>query len=80
MSRRLQVQENLTAQIAHAVAAAIQPKGVGVVMEAQHLCMLMRGVQKQRPGDHEAACWAVSSRTHAHGFLQPSTAGSHTRG
>ena len=46
-SRRLQVQERLTAQIASAVEAAVQPKGVGVVMEAHHLCMMMRGVQKQ---------------------------------
>ena len=46
-SRRLQVQEQLTMQIAQAINAAVQPKGVGVVMEAHHLCMMMRGVQKQ---------------------------------
>jgi GTP cyclohydrolase I len=46
-SRRLQVQERLTAEIAGAVEAAVRPKGVGVVMEAHHLCMMMRGVQKQ---------------------------------
>ena len=46
-SRRLQVQERLTAEIAAAVEAAVRPKGVGVVMEAHHLCMMMRGVQKQ---------------------------------
>jgi GTP cyclohydrolase I len=46
-ARRLQVQERLTTQIASAIEAAIQPKGVGVVVEANHLCMMMRGVEKQ---------------------------------
>ena len=46
-SRRLQVQERLTHQIAHAIQDALNPKGVGVVMEAQHLCMMVRGVEKQ---------------------------------
>lgn len=46
-SRRLQVQERLTHQIAHALEEAIQPRGVAVVMEARHLCMMIRGVQKQ---------------------------------
>jgi GTP cyclohydrolase IA len=46
-ARRLQVQERLTHQIAHALEEAIHPRGVAVVMEAQHLCMMSRGVEKQ---------------------------------
>ncbi|HEX2916791.1 MAG TPA: GTP cyclohydrolase I FolE [Chloroflexia bacterium] len=46
-SRRLQVQERLTTQIAEALNDLLQPKGVAVVTEAYHLCMMMRGVQKQ---------------------------------
>ena len=46
-ARRLQVQERLTTQIADAIESAIRPKGVGVVVEARHLCMMMRGVEKQ---------------------------------
>src|SRR5688572_23546519 len=46
-ARRLQVQERMTEQIADALSKVLQPQGVGVIIEAYHLCMMMRGVEKQ---------------------------------
>ena len=53
-SRRLQIQERLTTQIAEAIQVHLKPKGVGVVIEAHHLCMALRGIEKQH-------CRAVTS-------------------
>ncbi|MHB1023868.1 MAG: GTP cyclohydrolase I FolE [Acidobacteriaceae bacterium] len=58
-ARRLQVQERLTRQIADAIEDAIHPQGVGVVMEAQHLCMMMRGVEKQHSATVTSAMLGV---------------------
>lgn len=49
-SRRLQLQERMTQQVAEAVETAISPRGVAVMAEARHFCMMMRGVQKQHSG------------------------------
>src|SRR5260370_14786454 len=49
-ARRLQVQERLTQEIATAITDAVSPRGVGVLCEAQHFCMMMRGVEKQHSG------------------------------
>jgi GTP cyclohydrolase I len=46
-ARRLQTQENMTAQIAHAIDEALTPRGVAVMIEAEHMCMAMRGIRKQ---------------------------------
>ena len=46
-AKRLQIQERLTAQIADSIDDVLQPRGVGVVVEARHFCMMMRGVEKQ---------------------------------
>ena len=46
-ARRLQTQETMTAQIAHAIETSLKPHGVAVLVEAEHMCMSMRGVQKQ---------------------------------
>jgi GTP cyclohydrolase I len=56
-SHRLQVQERLTTQILHAIKESLNPLGVAVVIEASHLCMMMRGVQKQNSVTTTSAFW-----------------------
>lgn len=58
-ARRLQVQERLTRQIADSIEEAIAPQGVAVIMEAQHLCMMMRGVGKQHSSTVTSAMLGV---------------------
>jgi GTP cyclohydrolase I len=58
-ARRLQVQERLTRQIADAIDEAIHPQGVAVILEARHLCMMMRGVEKQHSATVTSAMLGV---------------------
>ena len=58
-SRRLQVQERLTREIADAIEEAIVPQGVAIILEAQHLCMMMRGVEKQHSATVTSAMLGV---------------------
>jgi GTP cyclohydrolase IA len=66
-ARRLQVQERLTQQIADAIQGAIEPQGVGVVIEARHLCMMMRGVEKQNSSTVTSAMRGVFSKQSTRG-------------
>ena len=58
-ARRLQVQERLTTQVGEAITEAINPHGVAVILEAQHLCMMMRGVEKQHSSTVTSAMLGV---------------------
>jgi len=76
-ARRLQVQERLTQQIAEAIEKAVNPQGVAVVIEAQHLCMMMRGVQKQESATVTSAMRGVfktqqQTRNEFLSFVHPS--------
>ncbi|KAL3433674.1 GTP cyclohydrolase 1 [Aspergillus tetrazonus] len=65
-ARRLQVQERLTQEIAHAIQDSLNPRGVGVIIQASHTCMIMRGVEK--PGTVATTCYMTGV------FLQDNTA------
>ena len=67
-ARRLQVQERLTREIADSIELAINPQGVAVILEAQHLCMMMRGVEKQHSSTVTSAMLGVFSRPSRSGF------------
>jgi GTP cyclohydrolase I len=58
-ARRLQVQERLTREVGEAIQEAINPQGVAVILEAQHLCMMMRGVEKQHSSTVTSAMFGV---------------------
>ena len=75
-SRRFQVQERLTEQIAQAIWDVVQPQGVGVIIEARHLCMMMRGVEKQNSATITSAMRGAFLEDHAtrDEFLRLSTA------
>ncbi len=65
-ARRLQVQERLTVQVAETIQSAVQPLGVGVVVEARHLCVMMRGVEKQHSSavtSHMLGSFRASEKT-----------------
>jgi GTP cyclohydrolase I len=63
-ARRLQVQERLTTQIAETIQRVIEPQGVGVVVEARHLCMMMRGVEKQHSAAVTSAMFGAFREEH----------------
>jgi GTP cyclohydrolase I len=77
-ARRLQVQERMTRQIADAIQDAIAPQGVGVVIEARHLCMMMRGIEKQNSSTVTSAmvgCFqARETRSEFLSLVRPSSA------
>jgi GTP cyclohydrolase IA len=58
-ARRLQVQERMTQQVAETLMEVLEPKGVGVICEAQHFCMMMRGVEKQHSATSTSAMLGV---------------------